>query len=110
MLDTWRSRDRSAQTRRPFRLAVAGEDRDDAGQTLRCASGESSSLGGPLRALTEASLIGRARIEVAFNSFASGLRTSSQRPGTSLLVRASSAARRSAAAIAANLPSNITER
>src|SRR5438093_2732378 len=60
-------------------------------QVSRRASTLLSSLGGPLRTFTEASPSGKARIAVALSSLALGWRTSSQRPGIILSVKAANA-------------------
>ncbi len=79
-------------------------------QTLSSASGESSSSGPPERALTDASSIGSARIEVALSSLRFGVRASPQRPGSIFSVNASNAASRSAeSSTRRNRPSTTTD-
>ncbi len=79
-------------------------------QVSSAASGESSSSGGPVRTLADASSISIARIVVALSSCAFGCRTSSHLPGRSFSVNASNAARRSASSsIRSKVPKAITE-
>src|ERR687888_2175899 len=63
-------------------------------QVSSCASGVSSSSGGPDLVFTDASSMLIVRIVVALSSLRLGWRTSSQRPGRSLLVKAANAASR----------------
>lgn len=77
----------------------------------RCRLSSSSSPGGPVRILAEASSSGSATIAVALSSWAVGGRVSAHRPGAMRSAKASRAASFSSLSVIGRaLPSTITER